>query len=90
MCIVVALICNFNVRIDVSRSKPFTYDKGIHPAEQSEQKQDLRDEFEQEVQCSLKVEAVQSLNDYTQGHLENGKDYCNFHLEIVCVGKELV
>jgi hypothetical protein len=42
--------------IDVLLSEPFSNDENVHPSEQSEKENKLRDELEAEVEAVLKVQ----------------------------------
>jgi len=50
----------------------------------------LRDEFEEEAEAVFEVEAIKAFHDDAERHLNDGEDNCKLHLEVVCVGEQLV
>jgi hypothetical protein len=50
----------------------------------------LRDELKQEIEATLEIHAIETLNDDTEGHLQNCEDHSQLHLEVVREGEELL
>ena len=76
--------------LDILGLSPLGNDQDVHPAEEGEQEEDLRDELEEEVEAVAEMQAVHALHHDTQGHLDDTEDNGKLHLEVVGVGQELV
>ena len=76
--------------IKFCRVDPLGNDEHIHPPEEEEKEDDLGNELEEEVNVSLEVESIEALHADTERHLENTKNDCNFHFQVVCIAKILV
>jgi len=71
--------------IKFCRVDPLGNDEHIHPPEEEEKEDDLGNELEEEVNVSLEVESIEALHADTKRHLENTKNNCNLHFQVVCV-----
>jgi hypothetical protein len=76
--------------LDVLVLRPLGYDQDVHPAEEGEQEEDLRDELEEEVEAVAEMQAVHALQNDTQGHLDDCENNGKLHLEVVAEGEELI
>ena len=76
--------------LDVLVLRPLGNDQDVHPAEEGEQEEDLRDELKEEVEAVAEMQAVHSLQNDTQGHLDDSENNGELHLEVVAEGEELI
>ena len=76
--------------LDVLVLRPLGNDEDVHPAEEGEQEEDLRDELKEEVEAVAEMQAVHSLQNDTQGHLDDSENNGELHLEVVAEGEELI
>lgn len=60
--------------LDVLVLGPLGNDEDVHPAEEGEQEEDLRDELEEEVEAVAEMQAVHALQNDTQGHLDDSEN----------------
>ena len=76
--------------LDILVIRPLGNDQDVHPAEEGEQEEDLRDELEEEVEAVAEMQAVHALQNDTQGHLDYSENNGKLHLEVVGEGEELI
>ena len=62
-------------------SRPLDDNHEIHEAEEAEEEDDLRDEFEEELNPVVFVGLVEALKDDTHGHLEDTEDQSELHFD---------
>ena len=60
---------------------PLVYDEEVHEPEEQDQEQDLRDPFEDHLKGSFEVECVEKFQENSQGHVDDGNDNWDLHLE---------
>lgn len=67
-------------------NSPLIYDEKVHESEEQDQEQDLRDPFEDHLQGSFEVECIEKFQEDSQGHVYDGNNDWDLHLE--CVDKD--
>lgn len=78
------------VCLDIFRMEPFSNDKNVHPTKERKHEAYLRNEFKEEVKTVLEMERVKTFEDNTDAHLDDGKNDCSLHLEVICVRQQLI
>ena len=62
-------------------SQPLTYNHQVHISKEHPQKDDLRDEFQKEIELVLEVQSIGSFHADTKRHLHHTQDNWKLHLQ---------
>lgn len=62
------------MRVITPISNPLCNDQEIHPSEESPEEQNLRKEFEEEVDGLPEMDGVECLHEYTERHVANSNN----------------